>query len=109
MKNGVNVKAFPESGAEEIAAFAQLGKYPYDHNVCAGYDKNTRNLVLAITTANEDYMKKVVTETSKHCIDFECNTEGPVIDDPVAIEMNSHDIFNQAITLVNYKRKLSEI
>ena len=64
--------------------------------------------VLAVTTrtrsSKPDSMKTGSTFSSIE-VDFEQNSEGPVITDPTASEMNSHDYFVQNVTIAKFKRK----
>ena len=58
---------------------------------------------------NAKSFDSVTTETAVSSLNFNDNAEGAIVGDPVAHEVNSHDILRQNVALVNYKRKSSEL
>ena len=65
--------------------------------------------MFAITVQSSKSLDNVTTETAVSCLNFNENTEGAIVGDPIAHEVNSHDVFDQNIVLVNYKRKNNSI
>lgn len=65
--------------------------------------------MLAIAVQSSKSLDNVTTETAVSCLNFNENTEGAIVGDPIAHEVNSHDVFEQNIVLVSYKRKNSSI
>ena len=70
--------------------------------MCTGFDQRRGMLTFAFTTSvSADAEKYVHPETISGHIDISAATDGALINDPMAAEMNSHDTLAQNITLVN--------
>lgn len=109
VKNGIRVTTLPDAGSETMHVFRERNMLPYSHSICVGYDQTQRQTVFAITVQSSKSLDNVTTETAVSCLNFNENTEGAIVGDPIAHEVNSHDVFEQNIVLVNYKRKNSSI
>lgn len=82
-------------------------RIPVGDEACVAFDSSRQFMSLAFVTtpmlSTEELGVKV--ETSKNAVDFVQNTDGPVLEDPTELEMNSHDYFNQGVTVVEFLRK----
>lgn len=110
IKNGTTITTIPTSGATKITAFRHNNLATLSGVVCAGWDNTTRNTKLAFLTQLSSGLSNIIdTKPTISTIDFDENTEGALINDPMAPEMNSHDVFNQNVTIVAYKHKTSQL
>lgn len=89
---------------------AGCGQAIVGDNACVGYDSSLEQMVLAITSRTlgqrPDMIKPCTTSSE---VDFVQNSDGPVITDPTALEMNSHDYFLQNVTISKFKRKSASL
>ena len=106
IKNGTSIQSIPSNSPMQIECLKDEKLTTIDGIACVGWDNTTRTTKLAFLTQLNDELSNVVEPQSTiSAIDFYENTEGPVINDPMSYEMNSHDVFNQNVTIVSFKRK----
>lgn len=78
-------------------------------SACVGYDNDQEQMFLAVTTKTIAAKSDVLdTCTTSGEVDFAENADGPLIDDPLGFEMNSHDYFNQNVTIAKFRRRSAQ-
>ena len=77
---------------------------------CVGYDNDQEQTILAVTTKTIDNRPNLLdTCTTSGKVDFDKNSEGPTISDPLGFEMNSHDYFSQNVTIAKFRRRPTKL
>ena len=95
ISNGINFKVTPSSLGKSINDFISKHKKTVGDDVCIAYDKNRNFMIMAFISKLDIPLSNIIgTETSLSDIDFDANTEGGLINDPLQFEMNSHDVLN---------------
>lgn len=103
--NGIQYSLGNPVASNELESIQK--RIPVGDEACIAFDSFRQFMSLAFVTtpilSTEELGVKV--ETSKTTVDFVQNTDGPVLEDPTELEMNSHDYFNQGVTVVEFFRK----
>lgn len=106
IRNGTTISVVPSNNPMTIQCLKDEKLVTINGVACAGWDNTTRTTKLAFLTQLDDELSNVVEpQPTISAIDFYENSEGPVIHDPMSYEMNSHDVFNQNVTVVSFRRK----
>jgi len=64
----------------------------------------TMALATRILRTDTALSSSISVKTTENIVDFDENTDGAIIGDPLAFEMNSHDVLNDNITLITFNR-----
>lgn len=103
IEDGTVVKTIPGNGEHSsITQLASSQTKTYGNNACVSFDRQRGYMSFAFATEiTQDDASKMLVETCES-VDFIKNTDGPTIDDPTSSEMNSHDMFMQNVTVLDY-------
>lgn len=93
-----------------VLDLTQCGQQLIGDTACVGYDSALEQTVIAVTSrtsgSSPDMIKTCTTSSE---VDFDQNSDGPVITDPIALEMNSHDYFAQNVTIAKFRRRTTSL
>lgn len=113
IENGSKYKKIPDGSSTFDVYSARFGNRKIvGRSECVGYNRYSERLTFAYATELTSNLADLVrAETISGALQISAATEGALITDPLASEMNSHDKFTQNITLVEaqYKSKTLDI
>ena len=110
IKNGTTISTLPRQGATRITQLKSNKLSTIGDLACAGFDMHRRYVALAFTTLHHNELSNIIDVNPPiSAIDFYENTEGAIITDPLAPEMNSHDEFDTHVTVLEFKKKSDDL